>query len=88
MHLFLLVIHRNIARAGHAALAHAASHYSSVAGHASARGQDSGSHFHAVNVFRSGFTAHQDHWISLGASASLDYSIVGGKHNLPYRSTR
>ena len=49
-----------VARAGYAALAHAAGDNSRVRGHAAARGENAGRDFHAGDVFRSGFAANQD----------------------------
>ena len=54
------------ARAGDAGPAHAARHHGGVAGHAAARGQDAARRMHAVNVFRAGFGAHQDHVTMIG----------------------
>src|SRR6185437_6600121 len=66
-----------------AALAHAARDHSSVAGHTATSGEDSGCHFHAVNVFRSGLRAHQDYRVLLCPGARLGDSIVGRKYDLP-----
>ena len=49
-----------IARAGHAALAHAAGDNSSVRRHAAARGENAVGNFHAGDVFRCGFAADQN----------------------------
>ena len=59
-HLAVLLADLDVARACHAALAHAARDHSGVAGHAAARGENAGRDLHAVNVFRRGFAAHQD----------------------------
>ena len=57
---FLVLVHGAIAGAGHAALAHAAGDDGGVRGHAAARGEDAGGDFHARDVLRGGFAAHQD----------------------------
>src|SRR5437868_3417101 len=46
----------NVARTGNAALAHAARDHGGVAGHSTARGQNSDRDFHALDVLRSGLT--------------------------------
>ena len=51
----------DVARARHAALAHAAGHDRRVTGHAAARSQNARRHFHAVNIFRRGFRADENH---------------------------
>ena len=60
-HLASLLVDVDVACAGDAALAHAARHDRSVAGHAAARGENALRDFHAMNVFRRGFGAHQNH---------------------------
>ena len=58
---FLLgFVNHAIARAGHAALTHAAGDDSGVRGHAAARSQDSVRHFHAGDVLRGGLAANQN----------------------------
>ena len=81
-HLARLFIDVDVAGAGHAALAHAARDDGSVAGHAAARSQNARRHFHAVNVFRSGFGAHQNDRILGGAVAGFLHSFVGGEDDL------
>ena len=60
-HLACLLVDVDVARARHAALAHAARDHGGVAGHTATGGQNAFRDFHAVNVFRRGFGAHQDH---------------------------
>ena len=58
---FLLrFVYDAIACAGHAALAHAAGNDSGVRGHAAARSQNSVGNFHAGDVLRRGFAAHEN----------------------------
>ncbi len=59
-HLASFLVDLNVARARHAALAHAACNHGRVTGHATARGQNARRDFHAVNIFRRGLTAHQN----------------------------
>ena len=58
----------NLEHAGarYAGPAHAARHHSGVAGHAAAGGEDAACRMHAVNVFRAGFGAHQNHIFVIG----------------------
>ncbi len=60
-HLALGDVDLERARAGNAGPPHAARHNGRMAGHAAARGQNAFCGVHAVNVFRAGFGAHQDH---------------------------
>ncbi len=59
-----------VAGAGHAALAHAAGDDSRVRGHAAARGENAGRDFHAADVLRRGFAAHQDDGLGSGRSGA------------------
>ena len=81
---FLLrFVHDAVARAGHAALAHAARNHRCVRCHAAARGQNAVRNFHAGDVFRSGFAAHQDDGL-VGAVLVLLHRFFGGEHDLPH----
>src|SRR5208283_1028614 len=82
---FLVDIH--IARAGYATLAHAARDDGSVTGHAAARGENALSDFHAVNIFGSGFAAHENDGDIL-AMSGLGDRIVGGENDLADGSAR
>ena len=67
----------DVARAGHAGRAHAAANHGRVAGHAAARSENALGHFHAVNVVRLGFGAHQDH----GSRGGLLHGFIGGENH-------
>ena len=58
--LFLVLIHREGFRAGHAGGAHAAANHRRVAGHSAARRENALGDFHAVNVVRNGLFADQN----------------------------
>ena len=79
--LLLVLVDEAIARAGHAALAHAAGDDRGVRGHAAARGENSGGHFHARDVLRGGFAADQDDDRVFAAGVLLD-GFLGGEDNL------
>ena len=83
----LLLIHAELARAHHAAFAHAASDHGGVAGHAAARGKNPCRHLHAVNVFRRGLRAHQNDRCLAVFAGAFD-RIFGGKCDLPYGRAR
>ena len=80
-HLARLFFDLDIARAGHAALAHAARDHCGVTGHTAARGQNADGDFHAVDVFGRGFRADQDDRIFLAVAGLLD-GIVRGEDDL------
>ena len=79
---FLLVlVDFDAAGAGHARNTHAAGDHRRVAGHAAARRQNALRHFHAVDVVRHGFGAHQDH----RRGFRRDHRLVGREHHLSHR---
>ncbi len=67
-----LLIHIDIARARDAAFAHAAGHHRGVAGHAAARGQNSGGDFHAGDVLGRGLAADENQLRRLVFVEALD----------------
>jgi hypothetical protein len=73
------IVDVDLAGAGHAGSAHAASHDSRVRRHAAARGQDALGRFHAVDVVRRGFGADQDDGFAL---LGLFHCMIGGEDNL------
>ena len=87
-HLASLFDDFNIARSGNAALPHAARDDRGVAGHAAARGQNSGRNFHAVNVFGSGLRAHKNHRILRAAVSRFFDGFIRSENNLPDSSAR
>ena len=86
-HLAGLLVHVDVAGAGDAALAHAASDHGGVAGHAATRGQNAGRDFHAADVFRRGFAAHQDQ-LRAAVLVELLHRFVGGEDDLSDRRAR
>ena len=74
-------VHVDVAGTGHAALAHAARDHRGVTGHAAARGENALGDFHAVNIFRRGFGAHQDDGNLLAGPGFLD-GFVGAEDDL------
>ena len=87
VHLALLFVYVNIARASHAALTHAARDNSGVASHAATRRQNPYRNFHTVNVFRRGFGAYQDHRV-LAIVPRFLYRLVRSEHDLTDSRTR
>ena len=78
---FLRFVDDAVAGAGHAALAHAAGDDSRVRGHAAARGENAGGHFHAGDVLRCGFAANQDDG-RVGALLVMLHGIFRGEDDL------
>ena len=80
-HLACFLVDIDIARPRDAALTHAASDYGRMAGHATAGRQNAFHNFHAVNIFRRRFGAHQDHR-SLSVLLNCFHGCVGGEDDL------
>ena len=80
-HLARLFVDVNVARAGHAALAHAAGDDRGVTGHTAARSENACRDFHAVDVFRRGFSANQDDGLSCPRARLLD-GFIGSENDL------
>src|SRR5690606_387463 len=73
------------ARTGDTGLAHAAGDNSGVAGHTAARGEDTGSGVHAVNILRAGFLAAENDFLALVAH---DLRLVGAEDHGARSGTR
>src|SRR5712692_2754204 len=76
------LIDLNIASARYAALTHATRDYGSMTGHATARSQNAGGNFHAVDIFRRSFRPHQDDRVFLSTVSRLFHSFIRGEHDL------
>ncbi len=87
-HLPGALINLNVARARHAAFPHSARDHSRVTGHAAARSQNASGNFHALNVFGSGFGAHQNYRILLRKVSRLLHRFLRSENNLPDCCTR
>src|SRR6185437_11784133 len=82
VHFALLFVHVNVARSGNAAFTHAAGNHGCVAGHATARGKNSGGDVHAVKVFGSSSSADHDHRVLFGAGPGLIKRFGNGETDL------
>ncbi len=80
-HLARFFIDVDVAGARYAAFAHAARDDGGVAGHATARSENALGDFHAVDVFRRGFGAHQNHG-NISIKSRFFHGFVGGKNDL------
>ena len=76
--LLVLIVHHDVAAAGHAAGAHAAGHHGGVRGHAAADGQDALGDLHALDVLGRGLQADQD---DLLAPLVPLLGLLGGEHH-------
>src|ERR1022692_1098969 len=83
-HFLALLVDRDSARSRHAGNAHAAGDHGCVTGHAAARCENALGDFHAVNVVRNGFGAHQDD----GTLGGLFDGLIGGENHAAHRRAR
>ena len=85
--LLLVVVHHDVAAAGHAAGAHAAGHHGGVAGHTAAHGQDALGHGHTLDILGAGLQTDQNH-LGHGAVLHALLGVLGGEDHLAAGSAR
>src|SRR5699024_5307610 len=81
--LLALVVHHDVAAAGHAAGAHTAGHHGGVGGHAAPDGEDTLGDLHTLDVLGGGLKTDQDDLLAtgvplLGVLGGKDHAAAGG----------